>query len=562
LRFVKHAAVAALLAGAFLPVPSAQAQTYSVLHTFAGGADGSTPDGGVVVDAAGNLYGTTGAGGSSNSGTVFKIDAAGTETVLHSFTGSADGKAPYAGLALDSSGSLYGTTQLGGASNFGTVFKIDAAGAETVLHSFTGGADGKIPYAPVIRDSSGNLYGTTTTGGAAGYGTVFKLDTAGTLTLLYSFKGGADGGFPTGGLVRDSAGTFYGTTNDGGLPNACFLGRVGCGVVFKLDTSGKQTVLYTFTGGADGGEPQAGLTIDATGNLYGTTEAGGTSDNGVVFKLDKSGMETVLHTFGNGGAAPFGGVILDGAGNLYGTTNNGGSGYGTVFQLDATSHYAVLHQFTAGTDGANPIAGLVSDTAGNLYGTTAGGGNGNLGTVFEIGAIAPNFSLAASAFTPASVSPGGSSSATVSMTAVSGFGGSIALSCSVQPSPAMAPGCSVSPPSTLPGASAAVTVTTTGVSATALSPAVGAVTAYALWLPGVGMAAGIGLRSGRKRKGISAVAVASLFASLLFGAACGGNNSGGGGRGSSGTPPGTYVIHITGTSLSLQHSISATLIVH
>ena len=561
LRLVRYAAVAALLARAFLSAPSAQAQTYSLLHTFPGGADGATPDAGLVVDAAGNLYGTTAAGGSSNAGTVFKIDPAGTETVLYSFTGGADGKAPYAGLVLDPSGNLYGTTQLGGASHSGTAFKLNTAGTETVLHSFTGGADGKIPYAPLIRDSSGNLYGTTTTGGADGYGTVFKLDTAGTLTVVYPFKGGADGGFPIGGLVRDNAGNLYGTTNDGGIPNACFLGYVGCGVVFKLDTSGKETVLYTFTGGADGGESEAGLTFDTTGNLYGTTTAGGTSDSGVVFKLNQAGVETVLYSFGNGGMEPFGGVILDAAGNLYGTTNNGGSGYGTVFQLDAASHYTVLHQFTAGADGANPAASLVSDAEGNLYGTTAAGGNGNFGTVFKIGAAAPNFSLAASALSPALVSPGASSSATVSVAAVSGFGGSIALSCSVQPSPAMGPACSVSPSSVMPGASATVTVTTTGVSASALHPAVGAVTAYALWLPVVGIVAGTGFRSGRKHEGISAVAVACLVASLLFAGACGGNSSDSG-RGSSGTPLGTYAIRITGSSVSLQHTTSTTLIVH
>jgi uncharacterized repeat protein (TIGR03803 family) len=560
-RFVEVAALAALLGGPFLATPLALAQTYSVLYSFNGGADGATPDAALVLDASGNLYGTTAAGGSANFGTVFKLDPGGTKTVLYSFTGGADGKAPYAGLVLDPSGNLYGTTQLGGASNFGTAFKVDTAGTETVLHSFTGGADGRIPNAPLIRDSTGNVYGTTTTGGASGYGTVFKLNTAGTLTVLYSFAGGADGGFPLGGLVRDSAGNLYGTTNDGGLPNACFVGYFGCGVVFKVDMTGTETVLYTFTGGADGGESQAGLTLDAMGNLYGTTAAGGTGDSGVVFKIDRAGVETVLHTFGSGGVEPFGGVILDAAGNLYGTTNNGGSGYGSVFQLDATSHYTVLHQFTAGSDGANPVANLVSDTEGNLYGTTAAGGNGNFGTVFKLGAAAPNFSLATSALSPALVSPGGSSIATVGMTALSGFGGSIALSCSVQPSPAMAPTCSISPPSIMPGASATVTVTTTGVRASAWHPAVGTVTAYALCLPVVGMVAGMGFRSGRKRKGISAVAVACLFASLLFGAACGGNNSGGG-QGSSGTPLGTYAIRITGSSASLQHTASTTLIVH
>jgi len=284
----------------------------------------------------GTLYGTTAAGGSANSCTVFKIDPTGTESVLYSFTGGADGKAPYAGPVLDGPGNLYGTTQLGGASNFGTAFKIDTAGVETVLHSFTGDADGGIPLAPLFWDfTSGNLYGTTTTGGA-GYGTVFQIDAAGTLTVLYTFQGAADGGHPIGGLIRDNAGNLYGTTNGGGLPNSCSGGSVGCGVVFKVDPSGTETVLYTFTGGADGGQPKAGLAMDSAGNLYGTTATGGTADTGVVFELNKAGVETLLYAFGSGGGAPSGDVVLDSSGNLYGTANSGGSGYGTAFKLNPT----------------------------------------------------------------------------------------------------------------------------------------------------------------------------------------------------------------------------------
>ena len=167
---------------------------------------------------------------------------------------------------------------------YGVVYKVDTAGHSTVLHNFTNGADGGYPYGGVIRDSKGNLYGTAQGGGASGAGVVFKLDRSGNETLLYSFTGGADGGYPSAGVIRDLAGNFYGTTNGGGAS--------GAGVVFKLDPSGNETALYSFTGGADGGYPLAGLIRDSKGNLYGTTNGGGASGAGVgLFKLDKTGNE-------------------------------------------------------------------------------------------------------------------------------------------------------------------------------------------------------------------------------------------------------------------------------
>jgi uncharacterized repeat protein (TIGR03803 family) len=255
LRIVGRAALAlaVVLASAVFATQSAQAQTYNLLHSFTGGADGATPDAGLVLDAAGNLYGTTVAGGASNLGTVFKLDKTGKETLRYSFLGGADGATPYAGLILDGAGNLYGATEVGGASNSGTVFKLDTTGVETLLYSFTGGADGT-PDVGLVRDAAGNLYGTTFAGGAPSFGTVFKLDTTGTETVLYSFTGGADGGSPFGGLVRDAAGNLYGTTIEGGVDRApCEAdGYRGCGVVFKLDPTGTETVLYTFTGGRTG----------------------------------------------------------------------------------------------------------------------------------------------------------------------------------------------------------------------------------------------------------------------------------------------------------------------
>ncbi len=209
--------------------------------------------------------------------------------------------------------------------------------------------------------------------------------------MLYNFTGGTDGTYPEFGLIRDSAGNLYGTAfGGGGL--SCNAGY-GCGVVFKLDTTGKQTVLYTFTGGTDGGMPSSGLIRDGSGNLYGSAVSGGTYQRGVIFKVTPTGKETVLHNFTGGadGAYPWGGVIRDSAGNLYGTANTRGAladcygfGCGVVYKLDPLGNLTVLHSFTAGTDGAYPYAGLVRDTAGNLYGTANYGGSGGAGTVFEI----------------------------------------------------------------------------------------------------------------------------------------------------------------------------------
>jgi uncharacterized repeat protein (TIGR03803 family) len=378
----------AIFALAVIGTPG-QAQTYTVVHSFNGPpTDGKTPAAGLIRDPAGNLYGTTFYGGASDYGAVFKLNKT-DETVLHSFTGGADGANPAAGLIRDPAGNLYGTTQWGGImtglcspTGCGVVFRLDPTGKETVLYSFTGGGDGANPAAGVIGDAAGNLYGTTPAGGASGYGVVFKLDKSGE-SVLYSFTGGADGANPEAALVRDLAGNLYGTTDYGGASRY--------GVVFKLETTGKETVLHSFSGSSsDGALPYSGrLVPDPAGNLYGTTAIGGTSDWGVVFKLDMTGKETVLYNFTGGadGAGPQAGVIRDSAGNLYGTTWAGGSaegdrGKGVVFKLDVTGAESVLHSF-AGSDGADSGAGLIGDSAGNLYGTTKTGGKGN-GVVFTI----------------------------------------------------------------------------------------------------------------------------------------------------------------------------------
>ena len=368
-----------LLVTALVVNPLVQAQTFTVLYSFAGGADGAHPYSGLIRDGAGNLYGTTSQGGDLGDwGTVFKLDTTGKDTVLYSFTGGADGAIPYASLIRDAKGNLYGTTSRGGFGDWGTVFKLtlNTTGKYEVLHSFNG-ADGANPSAGLIRDAAGNLYGTARFGGGAyDVGTVFKLDATGTETVLHRFNG-ADGAYPYAGLIRDAKGNLYGTTPQGGN---------GSGTVFRLmNRTGKYEVLYRFTSGGGGAFPFAPLIRDAAGNLYGVTQYGGASDLGTVFELDSTGKEIVLHSFtGPDGVYPIAGVIRDAAGNLYGTTRFGGTyDCGTLFKLDAIGTYEVLHTFTCGADGGRPIAGLIRDEAGNLYGTTPDGGAFENGTVFK-----------------------------------------------------------------------------------------------------------------------------------------------------------------------------------
>jgi len=405
------------------------APTETVLYSFMGGSDGASPQAGLIADGSGNLYGTTVGGGVlkcnppfSCGGTVFKVAPSGTETVLHSFAGGNDGANPRAGLIADSSGNLYGTTRGGGGSGClglgcGVVFKLAPSGTETVLFSFCPSdfpcSNGASPLAGLIADGKGNLYGTTSSGGApnAEVGTVFKLTPSGTETVLHSFPGGSDGNEPHAGLIADAKGNLYGTTFSGG-GSGC--GGVGCGVVFKVTPSGTERVIHSFCPSGfpckDGINPVAVLTADAKGNLYGTTGFGGGGKAcgtefqlgcGTVFKLTPSGTETVLYSFCSkpgcsDGMSPVAGLIADGSGNLYGTTRIGGGskcnppfGCGTVFKLTPSGTETVLYSFTGGKDGAFPLAGLIADGSGNLYGTTSEGGGSKAcengcGVVFKL----------------------------------------------------------------------------------------------------------------------------------------------------------------------------------
>jgi len=369
-------------------IQPAQAQTYSVLYAFTGEADGGNPYGGVILDATGNLYGTTfvrgnvkGCGLFHGCGVVYKVDPSGNQTVLHTFQGNADGRQPYFGnLFRDNAGNLFGTTVYGGFKyniGLGVAFEIAHTGRETILHRFIGGAnDGQQPVASLILDADGNFYGVTVAGGTDEYGTVFRMSKSGKVTVLHTFTG-TDGVEPTGWLTQDAAGNFYGTAVTGG--------STGDGTVFKITRTGKFTLLYTFKGAPDGSLPQGALAVDKAGNVYGATAEGGDASAcpgfgcGVIFKISNKGKESILHTFlGPDGAAPSGGVLLDAAGKLYGTTWAGGAhDQGSIFQLDKVGKLATLYSFTGGTDGGLPFSSLTEDQAGNFYGTTNLGGLAN-----------------------------------------------------------------------------------------------------------------------------------------------------------------------------------------
>jgi uncharacterized repeat protein (TIGR03803 family) len=352
--------------------------TYTTLYGFSGGADGGHPTDTLVIDSAGNLYGTASTGGEANAGVVFKVDLSGAETVLYSFLEAPGGTTPSGPVTRVGSGELFGTTSAGGAYGAGTVYWTDAAGAPTVLYSFTGGADGGNPQSGVIGDSTGNLYGTTAGGGVSNNGVVYKIDRTGTETVLYSFLGGSDGFAPYGRLTKDAAGNLYGTTT----------GSDSGGTVYQIDPAGNKTILHNFDG-ADGQAPYSGVTLDPSGNIYGTTTLAGSTDSGTVYKLSSSGEELLVYSFlgATDGSDPYAGVILDSAGNLYGTTVYGGTeGAGTVYKLDPKFNKTALYNFTGGSDGANPYASLLRSKAGNLYAMTQNGGANGKGVVFELDA--------------------------------------------------------------------------------------------------------------------------------------------------------------------------------
>jgi uncharacterized repeat protein (TIGR03803 family) len=386
-------ALIALLSSLAL-VQSAQAQTFTILHSFEASYsfDGEYPDGNLIQDSSGNLYGSTYWGGDYNFGagfgTLFTVNASTGYVQMYEFTGTSggnfvDGANPFAGLVAGKSSILYGTTYDGGASGNGIVYTFNLDGKEeTVLYNFNGGKDGTFPSGGLIVDANGNLYGTTAEGGRFGLGTIFKMNPAGKKTILHSFAGGAsDGQYPLyTSLAIDGANNLYGLTEEGGT--------VGVGTLYELSHDGTFKLLHSFAGGTqDGCHPFGTPFIDQNGNLYGTTLGCGSSTLGTVWEVAKDGTETVLHNFAGGkkdGAQPLSGVLGDAAGNLYGNTELGGaSNQGTVYTINAKGKLSLLHSF-AGSGGAYPVGGMVRDAQGNLYGTTFYGGEFFYGTVWEL----------------------------------------------------------------------------------------------------------------------------------------------------------------------------------
>jgi uncharacterized repeat protein (TIGR03803 family) len=403
--------VVTILAMALLAIATpASAQTLDVLHHFAGGTDGNYPQGGVIRDAEGNLYGTTAFGGVScelaGCGTVYKIDKNGEYTVLYRFQWGNDGAAPRAGLVRDAAGNLYGTTQ--GQGSPATVFKVDKNGNETVLFVFENSKkDGCCADAPLVLDAAGNLYGTSPFG-IDENGVVYKIDAHGRFSVVHTFTDIADGALPYGGLVIDASGNLYGATVNGGddlKKRSCYTDynsvfENGCGTVFKITPNGEFSVLYRFHGSADGGNPVS-VVLDPAGNLYGVTDSGGDlkcstvflSGCGTIFKIDTAGKFSVLHTFRpNPVTNPnYNNLFLDSKGNIYGSNQEYPySEAGTLFELDTTGKYTVLYTFSDESDGLG-ISGAMIAPNGDFYGTLATGGGfncgsfgGPCGTVFKL----------------------------------------------------------------------------------------------------------------------------------------------------------------------------------
>jgi uncharacterized repeat protein (TIGR03803 family) len=389
-------------------IAKAQAQTLTDIHGFTGSGDGNAPFAGLSMDRAGNLYGTASGGGTTGRGcpdgcgTVFKLKHSGTGwilTPLYTFQGGSDGFLPLARVTIGRDGNLYGTTTSGGTGcdldgGCGTVFRLRPPAtacsnticpwSKTVLYRFTGSGDGAIPlYGDLAFDQAGNVYGTTSAGGAHGEGVVFKLTSTGqgwTESVLYSFAGGNDGAVPLSGVTFDQAGNLYGTTQYGGAADN--------GTVYELSPSGSgwvKTILSSLQNA--GQQPFGGVAFDASGNLFGTTYLGGAQGSGTVYELQPANggwTTTLLHSFGGDGG-PTGSVFIDASGNLYGSSETT-NGFGLVFELSPSNGgwtYTELHNFT-GSDGFFPFGNVILDTNGNIFGTTNHGGANNSGAVWEI----------------------------------------------------------------------------------------------------------------------------------------------------------------------------------
>ncbi|HEX4119960.1 MAG TPA: choice-of-anchor tandem repeat GloVer-containing protein [Verrucomicrobiae bacterium] len=420
--------------------------SFSALNGEDDNMDGSDPEAALIQGTDGNLYGTTYAGGTNGFGTLFTYDLSQNQlSTLYVFQNSSDGANPLAALVQGTDGDFYGTASEGGSKDYGTLFRMTSTGAFSPLYSFTDGADGANPAAPLIQGADGKFYGTSA-GSQSESGSVFSVTTNKTFNSIYSFTGGDDGANPTAALVLMANGFFFGTTSGGGTndvgaifsispagafaPVASFLGGVdgndpmaplvegpnntfygttydggndGKGVIFEVTAGGAFNPIYSFTNGADGGFPYAGLTLGTDGNFYGECITGGSNDSGVLFKMTPQGAFTALHSMKSStdGYHPMGGLVEGTNGNFYGTANVGGISLppqyltpsGTIFEMTPGGQVTNLHTFTNGIDGGNPQSGLTLGSDGNFYGTTTTGGKQPpvfppatnwLGTIFKI----------------------------------------------------------------------------------------------------------------------------------------------------------------------------------
>ncbi len=392
------------------PRPAA-AQTFNVIHTFLG-PEGATPTTGLTMDTAGNFYGATAQGGINGQGVVFKLYVHGSAWLyspLYKFTAGADGYTPEGRVVFGPDGPLYGTVYEGGAEDFGVVYKLQPSPTpphstltlwnEKTLYTFRGGSDGAFPISDLVFRGNGLLYGVTSLGGQGtctqyGCGTVYKLTEANGAwneTIVYSFAGGSDGGLPDG-IVFDSAGNIFGTTDSGGDGG-------NHGTVFQMTPSGAgwtESIIHRFQPSTDGVSPSAAPILDNAGNLYGSTFCSGPGGGGTVFELTPSNgnwVFNVIHSFtASCTTGPRAALTMDAAGNLYGTTYGGGAfGQGSVFKLtpgSGTWTFTSLHDFTGGSDGSEPEGKLLVDANGNIYGTASAGGTGcsavGCGVIFQI----------------------------------------------------------------------------------------------------------------------------------------------------------------------------------
>lgn len=368
-----------------------------VLYSFSGGNDGGNLATGLVLDSHGNLYGTTVQGGTNTCGTVFKLapqaNPPWTETVLYNFGCFSDGKNPHGGVTFDPQGNLDGTTVSGGSGpscgsyGCGVLFQLTPT-IENVLHSFSGGNDGFGPGGAVVLDSAGHIFGETPDGGSHAQGTIYEVSGTGTHSqerVIHAFTGGKDGATGSLGTLLLKSGALYGVTETGGAHAK--------GTAFKLSVpTRKLATLYAFKGTPDSGSPYGGLVMDAHGNLYGTTYDGGANNMGAVFELSLGAggkySEHVLYSFkgGNDGSSSTSTLVFGASGELYGTTSAGGGSCncGTIFRVNAkTGKESVVHRFGGGTDGQYPYYGLTKGSNGTLYGATSYGGTSNQGAVFE-----------------------------------------------------------------------------------------------------------------------------------------------------------------------------------